>query len=158
MHMFLQPNYHSLCLSTVYIAITSISNSIILFFQTKKVKMWLDGKIENGFISSGYLIISYGNIKGYVCAESWMWNIRNMRVACGQLGFPEAVKLRAMKSDWPFILTGLDCKGTESSLLSCKHTGFAYEKQKCKSNTAVWLQCKMFNRTAKFKNVSKLRS
>ncbi|CAB4035420.1 lysyl oxidase homolog 2A-like, partial [Paramuricea clavata] len=122
-----------------------------------KVKFWLDGDIENGIISAGYLIMSYKNIKGYVCADKWTWHSNNMRVACGHLGFPEAIKLRSMLSNWPFILNGLDCKGTESSLLSCNHTGYAYKQQTCKSNTAVWLQCKVFNRTSKFKNSANLK-
>lgn len=122
------------------------------------MKVWLDGDVENGIISAGYLLMSYKNIKGYVCADGWTWHTDNMRVACGHLGFPAAVKLRSMQSDWPFILNGLDCKGTESSLISCKHTGFVFEQQPCQSRTAVWLMCKTFNRTAKYKNVSRLIS
>ena len=117
------------------------------------MKFWLEGDVQNGIISAGYLLVSYQTMKGYVCADNWQWNSRNMRVACGQLGFPEALNLRAERSDGPFILNGLNCKGTESSMLSCNHSGFAQSQQACRSNAAVWLKCKVFNRTAKFKNV-----
>ena len=126
------------------------------FHQANHVKFWLDGDIENGIISAGYLIMSYKNIKGYVCADNWLSSVSNMRVACGILGFPAPKKLRIMQGSWPFILNGLKCDGAESSLLSCNHTGFGYAQQECKSSTAVWLQCKTVNRTAKFKNVSRL--
>jgi hypothetical protein len=126
------------------------------FEQASEVKFWLDGDIQNGVISAGYLMMSYDNMKGYVCADSWLWGVRNIRVACGHLGFPWHIKRRMMKGSWPFILGGLQCDGTESSLLSCSHTGFAHTQQECKTSTAVWLQCNVFNRTAKFKNVSRL--
>lgn len=118
------------------------------------MKLSLEGDIKDGIISSGYLLISYKNMKGYVCADNWLSETNNMKVACGHLGFPAAVKLRAMRSDWTFILNGVECQGTESSLLSCSHTGFGQEKQQCQGNTAVWLECSLFSKTAKFKNVS----
>lgn len=139
-------------LSRLVIVFRICKHFSIIFQQRTKLNFLLDGEMESGIISSGYLVVTYKNMKGYVCADDWHQN--NIRVACGHLGFPEGEKYQALMSNGLIILNGLNCDGTESSLLSCDHTGFADHRQECKSNTAVWLKCKLFNRTARFKNVS----
>ncbi|XP_028391095.1 lysyl oxidase homolog 3A-like [Dendronephthya gigantea] len=123
--------------------------------DVSKIKFWLEGKVENGIISAGYLRISYQTMQGYVCADNWQFH--STRVACGQLGYSEPQDFEAERNDGPFILNGLTCDGTESSMLSCNHTGFIQSQQPCRSNAAVWVRCKVFNRTVKFKNSANLK-
>ena len=79
-----------------------------------------------------------------------------MRVTCGHLGFPDAVKnsKQSVQSNLveAFLLNNVNCLGNESSLFSCDHGGF--HEQQCSSGQAVWLKCKVFNRNNQFKNVS----
>ncbi|XP_067351576.1 HHIP-like protein 1 isoform X2 [Channa argus] len=63
---------------------------------------------------------------GTVCDD--LWNIKNAAVVCQQLGFRYALK--AVKNaeygegkDLQILLDDVQCEGTESSLLHCKHSG-----------------------------------
>lgn len=89
-----------------------------------------------------------------MCAESWKENLGNMRVACGELGFPNASEMVAKQSNQNIILSRLACNGSESSILSCKQFGFTVQGQSCLNNDVVWLNCTLGNRTSRSKNVS----
>ena len=67
----------------------------------------------------------YNGIWGTVCHDGW--DIDDAHVVCRQLGFRYALKAYRRghygQGTGPILLSGLDCSGSESSLLSCKHDG-----------------------------------
>ena len=109
----------------------------------------------NGVISEGLLKVSYDEAWGVVCTDGW--DYEDMRVACGHLGFPDAVQNSSEQSIQNnlierFVLSNVSCLGNESSLFSCEHNGL--REQWCSSGQGVWLKCKVFDRSPQFKNVS----
>ena len=70
---------------------------------------------------------------GYICDDHW--DLRDARVVCRQLGFRNAEKaLFGSKSKYgeftKFWLDNVDCKGLESSVSECSHSGWG--KHDCK--------------------------
>ncbi|XP_022110413.1 uncharacterized protein LOC110989982 isoform X2 [Acanthaster planci] len=76
---------------------------------------------------------------GTVCDRSW--NIEDARVACRQLGFPDAMEAIQGGSfeggSGPIHLADLGCAGTESDLPSCPHAGV----QNCSHDDDAGLKC-----------------
>ena len=64
-----------------------------LFLQIKKFKLvlWPQKNKTNGIITEGVLAVKYeGGKAGVVCSDNW--DLKEMRVACGELGFTHAVQ------------------------------------------------------------------
>uniref|UniRef100_A0A3Q1EN57 HHIP like 1 n=1 Tax=Acanthochromis polyacanthus TaxID=80966 RepID=A0A3Q1EN57_9TELE len=83
---------------------------------------------EHGRSDRGRVEIYINGEWGTVCDD--LWTIQNARVVCHQLGFQFA--LTAAKNsefgegkDLRILLDDVQCEGTESSLLDCKHAGVA---------------------------------
>ena len=76
--------------------------------------------------AAGRVEVSYYNgTWGTVCGS--LWGIDEARVVCRQLGFRYALKAYRSahygQGTGPILLSNVDCSGSESSLLSCKHYG-----------------------------------
>uniref|UniRef100_A0A3P8SEP0 HHIP like 1 n=1 Tax=Amphiprion percula TaxID=161767 RepID=A0A3P8SEP0_AMPPE len=83
---------------------------------------------EHGRSDRGRVEIYINGEWGTVCDD--LWTIQSARVVCHQLGFQYA--LNAAKNsefgegkDLQILLDDVQCEGTESSLLDCKHAGVA---------------------------------
>ena len=77
---------------------------------------------------------------GYICATGW--NRANSFVLCGQLGFPytEAANEVPVEDAEPvFWLDEVECKGWESSIVSCHHAGWG--PHRCESSAPLRIKC-----------------
>lgn len=81
---------------------------------------------EQGHSDHGRVEIYVNGEWGTVCDDQW--TIKNAAVVCQQLGFPYALKA-AKNAEFGegknlrILLDDVQCEGTESSLLDCKHAG-----------------------------------
>ena len=82
----------------------------------------MDGSSNN----EGRVEVYYNGIWGTVCDDNW--DIREARVVCRQLGFSDAEAAYQGRSvldgTGKIWLDNVICKGTESSLSSCTHSGW----------------------------------
>ncbi|XP_038072278.1 uncharacterized protein LOC119740886 isoform X2 [Patiria miniata] len=73
----------------------------------------------------GRLEISFNGTWGTVCGD--LWSLEDARVACRQLGFPDATEAARGGSfgsgTGPIYLDDLMCSGVENDLESCPHSG-----------------------------------
>ena len=79
---------------------------------------------------------------GYICPSQWTQ--LNSFVLCGQLGFPNAEKLKSHKEtiqdlEPVYWLDQVTCKGWESSIVSCDHAGWG--SHQCEEGGAVRIEC-----------------
>ena len=79
---------------------------------------------------------------GYICPSQWTQ--LNSFVLCGQLGFPNAEKLKSHKEtiqdlEPVYWLDQVTCKGWESSIVSCDHAGWG--SHQCEEGEAVRIEC-----------------
>ena len=74
----------------------------------------------------GRVEIFYNGIWGTVCDDGW--DIKDARVVCRQLGFPDAVsapyKARFGRGSGEILLDHVGCSGSESSIVKCPHFGW----------------------------------
>ena len=117
-------------------------------FKVNSIKVKLSGPVIGDYISQGVVLvqIKQGDPWGYICSSDWSY--ANARVVCGQLGFPDAKKtmvedssqgrVRSM-NDGKFIISGLKCNGTESSIVSCDHVGWG--EHECARGGPVSVTC-----------------
>lgn len=81
---------------------------------------------EQGRSDHGRVEIYVNGEWGTVCDDQW--TIKNAAVVCQQLGFPYVLKA-AKNAEFGegknlrILLDDVQCEGTESSLLHCKHAG-----------------------------------
>ena len=62
---------------------------------------------------------------GTICDDNW--DIKDARVVCRQLGFPDAEEaLRAFNGSGRIWLDDVDCTGVELSISSCRHRIWGY--------------------------------
>ena len=70
--------------------------------------------------------IFYNGNWGTVCDD--YWDIRDARVVCRQLGFPDAVSAphgaRFGRGSGEILLDNVDCSGGESVFMNCSHSGW----------------------------------
>lgn len=81
---------------------------------------------EQGHGNQGRVEIYIDGEWGTVCDDQW--TIKNAAVVCQQLGFPYALKASKNSEfgegkNLRILLDDIQCDGTESSLLDCKHAG-----------------------------------
>ena len=79
---------------------------------------------------------------GTVCDDSW--DIRNGDVVCRALGFSGAKKVRIKayygEGSGRILLNDVNCKGDESHLLDCAHSGM--NKHNCDHGEDAGVECK----------------
>ena len=70
--------------------------------------------------------VYYNGTWGTVCDDGW--DINDARVVCRQLGFSDAETVYQSgyfgRPNGPIWLDDVVCRGDESSLFSCSHSGF----------------------------------
>ena len=80
---------------------------------------------------------------GAICSSSW--NIRNARVVCRQLGYPDAVaaplSARYGQRTVPVWLDNVQCLGNERDLFTCEHSGIGYHMHSCENNREASVEC-----------------
>ena len=69
--------------------------------------------------------VEYNGTWGTVCHDNW--DINDARVVCRQLGFQFALDVYGSahygQGTGPILLDDIDCLGSESALLLCRHSG-----------------------------------
>lgn len=65
---------------------------------------------------------------GTICDDNW--DIRDARVVCHQLGYPDALAAPLAahygQGAGPVWIDNIECLGTESDIFACEHSGFGY--------------------------------
>ena len=83
-------------------------------------------RIMDGSYNEGRIEVYYNGRWGTICDDSW--DISDARVVCKQLGFPDAEAAyqggRVRDGTGQIWLDDVNCRGYESSLLSCRHSGW----------------------------------
>ena len=78
---------------------------------------------------------------GTICDDHW--DIRDARVVCHQLGYPDAMDVPLTgyygQGVGPVWLNSLQCFGNESDLFVCVHNGFGYHN--CKDDQDASVEC-----------------
>ena len=84
---------------------------------------------------------------GTVCDD--LWDLRDARVVCRQLGFPHAVRSTRLASfgpgTGPIHLDSVTCTGNESRLEECLHNGIGVHNCYHYEDAGVVCSCKMHN-------------
>ena len=96
-----------------------------------------------GTPNRGLVQVFHNGEWGHVCDDGW--DIRDARVVCRQLGFADAEKIivggrlmaDASQKIW---LDNVECKGSESSIYSCLHTGWGVHN--CRDSEIAGVNCK----------------
>ena len=83
-------------------------------------------RLADGSVSSeGRVELFLNGAWGTVC-DNW-WDIREARVVCRQLGFPDAreavVGAAFGPGSGPILLVAVNCQGDENDLMECPHEG-----------------------------------
>ena len=105
--------------------------------------MRLIGLTRDDYISEGIVQVEHEGKWGYICPS--LWSLANSYVLCGQLGFPNTEELEAytdnIQDEKPvYWLDHVVCKGWESSIVSCDHTGWT--RHECEGRKALKIKCK----------------
>lgn len=103
----------------------------------------LIGLTRDDYISEGIVQVEHEGKWGYICPS--LWSLANSYVLCGQLGFPNTEELEAytdnIRDEKPvYWLDHVVCKGWESSIVSCDHTGWT--RHECEGRKALKIKCK----------------
>ena len=93
---------------------------------------------ENG---KGRVEILHNGQWGTICSDGW--GMKNAKVACRQLGYPDAVRslhYRQVPSGvGPIWLSYVNCNGTERNVSTCSHRGWG--KHLCSHIEDVGVEC-----------------
>ena len=122
------------------------------FFAGKPVSLRLQGRLsENG---TGRVEVLYYGQWGTVC--DYGWDMREARVVCRQLGYPDAVRtLRSYhvsSGSSRIWLSYVDCTGREQNITSCSHGPLG--DNECSGNQVAGVECSLEGETSK-NNASK---
>lgn len=104
------------------------------------MKVRLRGPVVDDYISEGIVQVEHEGKWGYICPSNW--KKVNTYVLCGQLGFPNdagsyAVTIQDVEP--VYWLDHVTCKGWESSIVSCDHSGL--DVNECKDGGALRIKC-----------------
>ena len=82
-------------------------------------------RLANGDQIGGRIEICFNNVWGTICRD--LWDIRDARVACRQLGFPDVVRSTGSTAfgagTGAIHLDNVMCTGNEARLEDCSHNG-----------------------------------
>ena len=82
-------------------------------------------RLADGSSNAGRVEVYYNGAWGTICDDDW--DINDARVVCRQLGFRVALNAyqnaRYGQGTGPILFGNVNCLGSESSLLSCEHSG-----------------------------------
>ena len=96
----------------------------------------------DGSYKEGRVEVYYNGRWGTVCDDNW--DINDARVACRQLGFPDAEAAyqghRVRDGTGQIWLDNVNCRGYESSLFSCSHYGWG--RHDCSHGEDAGVRCK----------------
>ena len=106
------------------------------------MKVRLQGPVVDDYISEGVVQVEHDGKWGYICPSKW--TRLNSYVLCGQLGFPKMEELESyaetiQEVEPVYWLDHVTCKGWESSIVSCDHTGWG--PKECEGGGAVRIKC-----------------
>ena len=77
----------------------------------------------------GRVEMFYNDNWGTVCDD--YWDIKDARVVCRQLGFPDAVsapnRAHFGRGSGETLLDNVHCSGSESTIVNCQHRGWGVE-------------------------------
>ena len=85
--------------------------------------------VGGNWSGEGRVEILYNEVWGTVCYD--YWDIRNARVVCRELVYPDAVSApqyaRFGQGSGPIWLDNVFCSGNERSIVDCGHRGWGVE-------------------------------
>lgn len=91
---------------------------------------------------TGRVEILYNGEWGRIC-EYGQWGIKNARVVCRQLGYPDAVRAlltrQVPQGSGRIWLSGVTCNGNEQNITSCSHFGWGVVF--CDYSSDVGIEC-----------------
>ncbi|XP_059173734.1 uncharacterized protein LOC131954198 isoform X1 [Physella acuta] len=116
---------------------TKAHSAAVVCFSTTGVQYRLKGANSNQ-TNSGRIEMAIDDKWGTICGRSW--DNRDAGVACKQIGFTDGEAEAPGKygrGDGPTWLRDIHCKGDESALHKCPHTGFQADPPE--QNAFPWL-------------------
>jgi len=104
------------------------------------MKVRLLGPVVDDYISEGIVQVEHEGKWGYICPSNWKQV--NSYVLCGELGFPNHAESHAVAIqdvEPVYWLDHVTCKGWESSIVSCGHSGSGVSG--CTGGQALKIKC-----------------
>ncbi|XP_028407294.1 deleted in malignant brain tumors 1 protein-like [Dendronephthya gigantea] len=116
-------------------------NSIEVLFSAVNVSLRLQGPLrEDG---TGRVEVYYKEKWGTICYNGW--DLRDARVVCRQLGFPDAVRTlqrsEVIPGSGPIWLNNVYCTGKEENIKSCSHNGWGVLYSSCSHDYDAGVEC-----------------
>ena len=110
--------------------------------KVRKVNVRLLGPVVDDYISEGIVQVEHEGKWGYICPSNW--TPVNSYVLCGQLGFPNTEELESYSEtiqdvESVYWLDQVTCKGWESSIVSCDHSGWG--RHQCDDSRVLKIKC-----------------
>ena len=92
----------------------------------------------------GIIEIRHGHHWGLICASEWTMSAGE--VACRQLGYEGVTRVMRVTPgnenlDRHVVFNGTDCRGNESRLIECTHSGFGNFTEQCHPLKLPWVSC-----------------
>ena len=110
--------------------------------KVRKVNIRLLDPDVDDYVSEGIVQVEYEGKWGYVCPSNW--TPVNSYVFCGQLGFPNTLQQESYSEtiqdvEPVYWLDQVTCKGWESSIVSCDHSGWGLHQ--CDGSRVLKIKC-----------------